>query len=53
MAKISLTYIGTPDDETKSVAIGGETFEKGKAVSVDDSNPTFKKLATNPTFKKG
>lgn len=53
MAKQSVTYIGTHDDPTTEIEIGGHTFEKGKVVQLDDKDPAFAKIAANPTFEVG
>ena len=50
MAKVNVTYVGTHDDPTTSIQAFGQTFEKGKVVSIDDSDPNFAKLSNNPTF---
>ena len=51
MSKASVTYIGTPDDDTSSIEQFGQTFEKGKAVQMDADDPNLDKLRNNPTFK--
>ena len=51
MAKHSVTYVGTAGDDTTSIEQFGQTFEKGKAVQIDDKDPNFEKFKNNPTFE--